>query len=286
MNTKLIWGLGVAAILVGGLFLVNSYIYNEKQGDGLPTDFAEVTFWISNEPVTMVDGGAEARTDLGGDSVTTIRYFGNEVEHDLDGDGVDDVVFLVTQETGGSGTFYYAVGALKREGGYIGTHAVFLGDRIAPQTIEAGEGRQVVVNYADRAPGEPFTTPPSVGKSVHLLLDPATLQFGEVVQGFEGETGETPFSSEPVTVRGAIACLPKRGTGPQTMECAIGLRSQEGRHYGLKDLFEKDPTYSFSQTDKRVEVVGTLVQEDMRGPDGNQYDIVGVIVVDSIRELQ
>ena len=30
-------------------------------------------------------------------------------------------------------------------------------------------------------------TPPSVAKSIWLKLNPATLQFGEVVQGFEGE---------------------------------------------------------------------------------------------------
>ncbi len=46
----------------------------------------------------------------------------------------------------------------------------------------------IVVNYADRAPGESFVTPPSVGKSLWLLLDPKTMQFGEVAQNFEGET--------------------------------------------------------------------------------------------------
>jgi len=45
-----------------------------------------------------------------------------------------------------------------------------------------------VVNYAVRAPGEPMTARPSVGKSVWLKLDPQTMQFGEVVQNFEGES--------------------------------------------------------------------------------------------------
>lgn len=181
------------AILVGGFFVLNSYIYNEKQGeqnDALPEkfeDFKEVTFWISGEPVTLIDGVAQAITSLGGTSETVVHYFGNEVKHDIDGDGVEDIVFLITQETGGSGTFFYAVGALKRDTGYTGTHAVYIGDRIAPQTTEKGEGRQIVVNYADRAPGEPMTAQPSVGKSLWLLLDVDSLQFGEVVQGFEGE---------------------------------------------------------------------------------------------------
>jgi hypothetical protein len=46
----------------------------------------------------------------------------------------------------------------------------------------------VVVNYAVRLPGEPFTAEPSLGKSVWLKLDPTTMQFGEVEQNFEGET--------------------------------------------------------------------------------------------------
>ena len=45
----------------------------------------------------------------------------------------------------------------------------------------------IVVNYADRAPGEPFTTQPSVGKSIWLKLDPQSRQWGTVEQNFEGE---------------------------------------------------------------------------------------------------
>lgn len=187
MRDIFLWIVVIIAILVAAFFTLNSYIYNEKQGDGLPKDFKEVTFTISGEAITLKNGVAKAITALGGASITTVRYFGNEVAHDIDGDGKEDVVFLITQDAGGSGTFFYAVGALKREGGYVGSHAVFLGDRIAPQTTEKGEGRMVIINYADRAPGEPMTARPSIGKSLYLLLDPETLEFGEVVQNFEGE---------------------------------------------------------------------------------------------------
>jgi hypothetical protein len=62
-----------------------------------------------------------------------------------------------------------------------------IADRIAPQTTEYRDGL-VVVNYAERRPGEPFTTPPSVGKSLWLKYDPVAMDFGEVVQNFEGES--------------------------------------------------------------------------------------------------
>ena len=94
----------------------------------------------------------------------TTRYFGNEARGDLNGDGLADVAFLVTQNAGGSGTFYYAVAALQVKNGYEGTNALLLGDRIAPQSAEVRSG-ELIVNYADRRPGEAMTTPPSVGVS-------------------------------------------------------------------------------------------------------------------------
>lgn len=168
----------VVAVLIGGFYALNSYIYSEKQGEGLPSDFREAMFWVSGEPVTLVDGSAMARTDFGGDGLTTIRYFGNELAHDIDGDGEEDTVFLITQETSSGVVHFYMVGALAKDGGYAGTQAVYIGEGISPQSTDAGSGRQVIVNYADKQ---------SVGRSLYLLLDAETLEFGEVVQNFEGE---------------------------------------------------------------------------------------------------
>jgi hypothetical protein len=66
------------------------------------------------------------------------------------------------------------VAALKTESGYTGTNAVFLGDRIAPQTTSITDGT-LIVNYADRAPGEPMTAAPSVGVSKYLVIQNGTL---------------------------------------------------------------------------------------------------------------
>lgn len=187
MKTILI-GIVAVFVFVGGFFVLNSYIYNEKQGENFSKDHKSVMFYISGEPVALKGGVAEAYTDLGGDSKTTVRYFGNEVVHDIDGDGAEDVAFLVSQETVENNNFFYVVGALKRGDGYVGTHAVYVGDRIAPQSTEAGEGRQIVLNYAIAASGDPLTASPSIGKSLYLLLDTETLHFGEVVQDFEGES--------------------------------------------------------------------------------------------------
>jgi heat shock protein HslJ len=162
-------------------------------------DHKNAEYVIAGKPVTLVDGVAEVEAAPGSAARVVTRYFGNELRKDLNGDGGLDVVFLLTQETGGSGTFFYVVAALATDQGYVGSHGVLLGDRIAPQTTESGRGNIVVVNYADRAPGEPFSTPPSLGKSIWLLLDPGTLQFGEVAQDFEGEADPSRMTLEMKT---------------------------------------------------------------------------------------
>jgi hypothetical protein len=56
------------------------------------------------------------------------------------------------------------VATLQTESGYQGTNAIFLGDRIAPQSTVIEDGK-IIVNYADRKPDEPFTIQPTVGVS-------------------------------------------------------------------------------------------------------------------------
>lgn len=139
-------------------------------------DYKDATFLIDGKEVV-----------LGGE----VRYFGNDFKTDLDGDGREDVAFIVTHDAGGSGTFYYVVAAVNTEDGYVGSDGYLLGDRIAPQVINASQNprhvRVIVANYADRAQGEPMTAAPSVGKSAYLKLDLASMRWGIVEADFEGE---------------------------------------------------------------------------------------------------
>lgn len=87
----------------------------------------------------------------------------------------------------------------------------------------------------------------------------------------------------PITVNGEMTCLPKKGR-QQTFECAIGLKGRDGRHFGLKNLYQHGPEYKFSVGGLRVEVSGVFIPEEISGPDGNKYDVVGTIDVTSIKE--
>jgi len=91
----------------------------------------------------------------------TTEIWGAPVAADLDGDGDQDAIVIIATEQGGSGTFYFVAVAEFDGGGYTGSAGVLLGDRIAPQRVTFADG-VITVDYAERRPGEPMSTRPSV----------------------------------------------------------------------------------------------------------------------------
>lgn len=148
----------ILIIVIGGIIVISALTFNKLYEKRAITamNYKDVEYVIEGERVKL-DG-------------TKTRYFGNLAKGDFNGDGIPDLAFIVTQSPGGSGTFYYVVAALQNaQGGYAGTNAIFLGDRIAPQTTEFQNGR-IIVNYADRKEGEPMTAIPSVGTSRYFEI--------------------------------------------------------------------------------------------------------------------
>ncbi len=137
-------------------------------------DGRNATFSIEGQSVTLANGISEKPAAPGSASKITTRYFGNEAKGDLNGDGLQDVAFLITEDSGGSGLFYYVVVALKTAEGYKTTNAFLVGDRIAPQTTEIhADSKELYVNFAKRKDSEPMTARPSVGTTLFLKVTPA-----------------------------------------------------------------------------------------------------------------
>jgi hypothetical protein len=149
------------------------------KSDGAKTIY-DTEYTVDGEKVSLNSG------------TSSLVYFGNQLITDQNNDGREDIVFIATRQLGGSGTFFYVFSAINTENGYIGSDGYFLGDRIAPQNITNSTNPKhknvVVVNYADRASGEPMTVIPSIGKSVYLKLDTESMQWGIVEPNFEGES--------------------------------------------------------------------------------------------------
>lgn len=140
-----------------------------------PTIFDEKnsSFVINGTKVTLDNGVSVVDSTPGSASKTITRFFGNDAIGNLTGNGQNDIAFLVTQDTGGSGLFYYVVVAYKTSAGYKTTNAFLIGDRIAPQTTEINSSaRELYVNYATRKNGEPMTTQPSQGVTLYLKVTP------------------------------------------------------------------------------------------------------------------
>ncbi|MBI5732663.1 hypothetical protein HY967_01745 [Candidatus Jorgensenbacteria bacterium] len=136
-------------------------------------DPKNTAYEIEGRIFTLINGVSEVEAVPGSASKITTRYFGNEATGDLNGDGMTDTAFLITQDGGGSGTFYYAVAVLKTQNGYKTTNAFFIGDRIAPQSTEINvSAMELHVNYAERKPGEPMTVQPSLGAVKLLKVTP------------------------------------------------------------------------------------------------------------------
>src|SRR3989344_4855255 len=122
----------IIIILVGGFFWLNNYVYVEKQGvKGFQKGYKDSSYIIEGREITFINGFSEIQTAQGSASKIITKYFGNEAEGDLNSDGVSDIVFLLTQEGGGSG---------------------------------------ILVNYTDRKANEPMTTSPSIGVSKYFKV--------------------------------------------------------------------------------------------------------------------
>lgn len=164
------------AIVAGGVYLIMSKKESTAvvaEDSSVPFDGKNTTFTIDGKEVTLVNGASEVEAAPGSASKITTKYFGNEITGDLTGDGAPDTAFLVTQSTGGSGLFYYAVVAMKTNDGYKNTNAFFIGDRIAPQPMYIPGGTtELHVNYAMRKAGEPMTAQPSQGAVTLLKVTP------------------------------------------------------------------------------------------------------------------
>ena len=149
-------------------------------------DPANASYRFDNSWVTLVDGSAEVLAAPGSSASIRTQIFGEPTTADLNGDGVDDAVVLLTRETGGSGTFFYLAAALATAEGTVGTDAVFLGDRIAVNSVSFND-RKISVRYLTRGPDQSFAEAPTVPRVLDLILAADGRMLAEVARNFEGE---------------------------------------------------------------------------------------------------
>ena len=129
----------------------------------------DATYLVEGDSVRLQSGRALLPAAPGAATAIRTQVLGAPTYGDIDGDGDTDAVLFLVQDPGGSGTFYYVAAAHKVDGGYRGGTAVLIGDRIAQYGLDVVHG-VVVVDYFERAPGEPMTVEPALARTAYLML--------------------------------------------------------------------------------------------------------------------
>ncbi len=121
----------------------------------------------------------------------------------------------------------------------------------------------------------------SAGAAVYAL---AVRDSGNDSSAISHTPGQTPDDTDddgpgtPITVTGTYECLPKRDTsGPQTMECAFGIKQDDGVHYALR--FDEQARLTDFVAGKRARITGVFREQV------TQYDTAGTIEVQAIESL-
>lgn len=188
----------VYSLVTNYLFEIKPTVTEVNSEEVVPKpDVFSSTFVINEEEFVLVNGKAEIEIVPGAASREVVRIFGEPIYGDLDGDEDIDAAVLLEYTAGGSGTFYYAVLAMREVDYFRTTNTLLLGDRIAPQTVAIENGR-AVYNYAIRRQDEDFGTAPSIGKSLYIHYDATSGTIGEWVKDFEGESNFTERYSAQV----------------------------------------------------------------------------------------
>ncbi|MEK7188027.1 MAG: hypothetical protein AAB691_04245 [Patescibacteria group bacterium] len=152
------------------LFTIQSpIVISREEITPKPFDPLNATYSIDEEAFTLTNGKSETELVPGSAIKDEIETFGKAILGDLDRDGKDDAAILFMENSGGTGIFYYVAAALRTSKGALGTNAIFLGDRIAPQTLEI-RNNIIIVNYADRKENEPMAAQPSVGVTKYFVV--------------------------------------------------------------------------------------------------------------------
>ena len=183
-----------ALLLAGGFLLpAASGCHGDAEPGPIRADPLNALYIVEGRDIRLTGGRSEVEAAPGSTAKVITSVIGAPVSGDLDGESGEDAALILARSPGGSGTFYYVAAFLDSARGSRGTNAVLLGDRVAPYDVTI-EQRHILVNYADRRPGEPMTMTPSVGRSLRLAVRDGRLA---VVEASGTEGAHSKFTRSP-----------------------------------------------------------------------------------------
>jgi len=124
-------------------------------------DPSNATFIFDDGPITLSAGRNERSISPGSTFMEETVILDKLTYGDINADGRQDTILFLARYGAGSGTFIYVAAFVSGPIAYKGSKTVFLGDRIAPQSISVSKGI-VAVEYLDREPSEALAAEPTV----------------------------------------------------------------------------------------------------------------------------
>jgi hypothetical protein len=138
-------------------------------------DPSNATFIVEGEQIALSGGRNEKKITPESALVEETVILDKFAYGDVNADGKEDTALLLARFGGGSGTFIYLAAFISGPVTYRGSEAIFIGDRVVPQSISVS-GNTVTVKYLDRAPGEAFAAEPTVVTSKVFIYSDGTFQ--------------------------------------------------------------------------------------------------------------
>ncbi|MHB0977943.1 MAG: hypothetical protein ACYC1K_00840 [Minisyncoccota bacterium] len=131
-------------------------------------DASNATFIFDDESITLKKGLHEQEI-APNSALTQETTLTDIIDYgDINGDKKDDAVVVLKQTSGGSGVFIYLAAYVSGPVNYKGTNAVFIGDRIEPESVSTKNGL-VTLNYLNRKPNEAFSSKPTVSVTQQFI---------------------------------------------------------------------------------------------------------------------
>jgi len=173
----------VIILAVGGLFYYYATRDKSPVKVGTPTanengnfrpDPSNATFTFEDESITLSAGRKEMA--VAGSVLTEEIVLMDEFAYgDINLDTKEDTVLFLARYGAGSGTFIYVAAFVSGPVNYKGSDALYIGDRISPQSISIDKG-VITVKYLDRESDEPMAAEPTVPVSKQFVYRNGELQ--------------------------------------------------------------------------------------------------------------
>ena len=163
---KIIFVVLIIAVIVGYFVLRDNTPTNIETAtkDTVTTgrpDPSNATFILDGVSVTLRSGKFE-------NNLEEVTIFDEFAYGDINADRKQDTALLLTQYGGGSGTFIYVAAFISGPVTYRGSEAIFIGDRIEPQSISINGG-VITVKYLDRRADDAFAVEPTIPMSKQFV---------------------------------------------------------------------------------------------------------------------